>query len=233
MAASLFDIKVHATPKTAWIEHYRINMASGWNMQRYLIIKRTLDLVISLMALPFLLPVFLICAVLIKLDSKGSIFFVQERTGKHGRRFKMYKFRTMVQNAEELKKKLVATNADGELARPLKLDYDPRITRIGRILRKTSLDELPQILNILRGEMSFVGPRPTSFGLKSYSLWHTERLEVTPGITGFWQLSSRGDTDFDNWLRYDVLYIQRRCIMLDLEILFRTFSTVMMAKGAR
>jgi len=241
MTASIVDLNVRSAakealvaPQIAWIERYKVRNPGAQDVRLYLYLKRGLDILISVAALPFLLPLFLLCALLIKLDSPdGPIFFIQERTGKHGRRFKMYKFRTMVRNAEELKKKLVATNADGELTRPLKLDYDPRITRVGRILRKTSLDELPQIINILRGEMSFVGPRPTSFGLKSYSLWHTERLEVTPGLTGFWQLSSRGDTDFDNWLRYDVLYIQRRCLMLDLEILFRTFSSVLVAKGAR
>lgn len=234
MAVSIFDLTLNARHQTAWIERYSLRNSRNRNERNYLLIKRAIDIAICLAIMPVLLPVLAICAMLIKYDSPdGPVFFTQQRTGKHGRRFKMYKFRTMVPNAEELKKQLVATNADGELSRPLKLDHDPRITRLGRILRKTSLDELPQIINILRGEMSWVGPRPTSFGIKSYSLWHTERLEVTPGLTGFWQLCSRGDTDFDNWLRYDVLYIQRRCLMLDLEIIMRTFGSVKAGSGAR
>jgi lipopolysaccharide/colanic/teichoic acid biosynthesis glycosyltransferase len=233
MAASVFDLPRSYSQSKEWIDRYTVNTIDNWNERSYLMIKRVIDVAICIAIMPVLLPVFAICALLIKLDSPdGPIFFVQDRTGKHGRRFKMFKFRTMVRNAEELKKKLVATNADGELSRPMKLEKDPRITRVGAVLRKLSLDELPQIINILRGEMSWVGPRPTSFGLKSYLLWHTERLEVTPGLTGFWQVCSRGDTDFDSWLRYDVIYIQRRCLMLDMEIFLRTFITFA-GKGAR
>jgi lipopolysaccharide/colanic/teichoic acid biosynthesis glycosyltransferase len=234
MAISIIDRNLNVNRQMNWFERYtQVSGRQQRTIARYLRLKRALDILICLAAMPVLLPVLLLCAVLIKLDSpNGPVFFVQERTGKYGRRFKMFKFRTMVPNAEELKKKLFDVNADGELLRPLKLKNDPRITRIGRILRKTSLDELPQVLNILRGEMSWVGPRPTSFGLKSYALWHTERLEVTPGITGLWQLCSRGDTDFDSWLRYDVLYIQNRCLMLDVELLFRTAGSVFAGKGA-
>ena len=136
--------------------------------QAYFIAKRIMDLLLVLLILPLVLPVFGLCALLIKMeDPKAPILFVQQRTGKGGRRFSMYKFRTMVCNAEDLKCQLAALNEDGELTAPLKLDNDPRITRVGRILRKTSLDELPQLMNIIKGEMSLVGPRPTSFGLKS------------------------------------------------------------------
>lgn len=198
----------------------------------YLIVKRATDLLIILASLPLILPLFILCAILIKLeDPQGPVLFVQQRIGKGGRRFNMYKFRTMVPNAEELKKQMVPTNENGELAGPLKLSHDPRITRIGRILRKTSLDELPQIINIFRGEMSWVGPRPTSFGLKSYKLWHTVRLDVLPGITGLWQLYGRGDTDFDIWLYWDTLYIERQCMWLDLQILFRTVFAVLAQRG--
>ena len=233
MTTSVFERTVQTKGRLDWLNRYPTRH-SRLSMRWYLYSKRALDLMICIAVLPFLLPIFALCAVLIKLDSAdGPVFFVQERTGKNGRRFRMFKFRTMVANAEELKKQLVMTNEDGELARPMKLEHDPRITRVGRILRKTSLDELPQVLNVFLGEMSWVGPRPTSFGLKSYSLWHTERLDVTPGITGLWQLYSRGTTDFDSWLRFDIPYIQRRCLALDIEIIIRTFSAVFAGSGAR
>lgn len=203
------------------------------NNRLYPTMKRALDLVLAILAMPVLLPLFALIAFLIKLeDPRGSILFVQQRTGKGGQRFNMYKFRTMVPNAEELKKQLVQVNEDGELTAPLKLDYDPRITRIGRVLRKTSLDELPQVINIFKGEMSWVGPRPTSFGLKSYELWHTTRLDVVPGITGLWQLYGRGDVNFDTWLYWDSLYIERKCLWLDLQIILRTVLAVLERRGA-
>jgi lipopolysaccharide/colanic/teichoic acid biosynthesis glycosyltransferase len=115
----------------------------------------------------------------------------------------------------------------------LKLDPDPRITRIGRILRKTSLDELPQLLNVLRGDMSIVGPRPTSWGLSRYQLKHTERLNVRPGLTGLWQISARGNTDFDIWLQWDNAYIDKMSFFLDMQIFVRTIGKVLKRKGAR
>jgi lipopolysaccharide/colanic/teichoic acid biosynthesis glycosyltransferase len=155
---------------------------------------------------------------------------VQPRTGRGGRRFNMYKFRTMVTNAEELKIKYAHLN---ELASPdFKITNDPRVTRVGRILRKTSLDELPQVFNVLKGEMSLVGPRPTSFDVSTYSLWHTERLEVLPGITGLWQVSGRSEIDFDERLRLDIEYIERQCLLLDVKILFRTIKAIFSQRGA-
>jgi lipopolysaccharide/colanic/teichoic acid biosynthesis glycosyltransferase len=215
-----------------WLAHLGLDrpLLGG---QAYFIAKRIMDLLLVLLILPLALPVFGVCALLIKLeDPKAPILFVQQRTGKGGRRFSMYKFRTMVRNAEDLKHQLAALNEDGELTAPLKLDHDPRITRVGRILRKTSLDELPQLMNIIKGEMSLVGPRPTSFGLKSYRLWHTERLDVLPGITGLWQLYGRGDTDFDNWSFWDTLYIERQSLWLDIQILLRTAFAVLEQRGA-
>ncbi len=142
----------------------------------------------------------------------------------------MFKFRTMVQNAEELKKELAHLN---QLNWPdFKAADDPRITRVGAFLRKTSLDELPQLLNVIRGDMSLVGPRPTSFHANTYDLWHTERLEVVPGITGIWQVSGRSDVDFDERVRLDREYIRRQSIMLDLKILFLTISAVVLRRGA-
>ena len=142
----------------------------------------------------------------------------------------MYKFRTMVPNAEALKQQLMHLN---ELQWPdFKITNDPRITRIGRFLRKTSLDEVPQIINVLTGEMSLVGPRPTSFSAQTYKLWHTERLDVLPGLTGLWQVLGRASTEFDERLRLDIAYIEKRCLWLDFQILLRTVTAVVGQKGA-
>lgn len=196
----------------------------------YQIGKRIFDIVVSLLALPVLTPMILICAIAIWLDDPGPIFFRQLRTGKGGRRFEMYKFRTMVSNAEELKEKYAHLN---ELTWPdFKINDDPRVTRIGRFLRKSSLDELPQIFNVLMGNMSLVGPRPTSFDVNTYSLWHTERLEVLPGITGLWQVSGRSDVDFDERLLLDIEYIEHQSLWLDIKILLRTVLVVFNREGA-
>ena len=142
----------------------------------------------------------------------------------------MYKFRTMVKNAEELKAKYAHLN---ELSWPdFKITNDPRVTRVGGFLRKTSLDELPQLFNVLKGDMSLVGPRPTSFDVSTYSLWHTERLEVLPGITGLWQISGRSNLDFEERLRLDVEYIEKRSLALDIRILIGTVSAVFRREGA-
>jgi len=192
--------------------------------------KRVLDLTLCLLVLPTILPVIAICGLLIWLDNPGSVFFTQLRTGKGGKRFRMYKLRTMASNAEELKLKYAHLN---ELTWPdFKITNDPRVTRVGRILRKTSLDELPQIFNIIKGDMSWVGPRPTSFDVSTYSLWHTERLEVIPGLTGLWQVSGRSNLDFDDRLRLDIEYIERKSIRLDIQILFRTVSAIFTQRGA-
>lgn len=196
----------------------------------YKFAKRVLDITLCLLALPCILPVILLCAVLIYIDNPGPIFFKQLRTGKGGRRFKMYKLRTMATNAEELKLKYAHLN---ELTWPdFKITNDPRVTRVGRILRKTSLDELPQIFNIIKGDMSIVGPRPTSFDVSTYSLWHTERLEVQPGLTGLWQVSGRSDLDFDDRLRLDIEYIEKQSFWLDVKIIVRTFTSILTQKGA-
>ncbi|MCL4267310.1 MAG: sugar transferase [Anaerolineae bacterium] len=193
--------------------------------------KRIMDLTLVISSLIFVLPLLLLCALLIKIESPGGpVLFKQKRTGMGGQPFYMFKFRTMVPNAEEMKKELAHLN---ELQWPdFKITNDPRITRIGRILRKTSLDEMPQLLNVLRGEMSLVGPRPTSFLPETYRLWHTERLDVLPGITGLWQILGRGSMEFDERVRLDVAYIERRCLWLDFQILMRTFTAVLVQRGA-
>lgn len=192
--------------------------------------KRLLDLVLCLLALPLVLVLLAACALAIKLDSRGPVLFVQTRTGRGGRRFRMYKLRTMVDGADSLKARYAHLN---RLSFPdFKIVGDPRITRVGAVLRKTSLDELPQIFNVLKGDMSLVGPRPTSFGAETYSLWHTTRLEVQPGLTGLWQISGRNDLDFDDRLRLDIAYIRNRSLTLDLRILVRTLGAVTGGRGA-
>lgn len=198
--------------------------------KNYQLMKRIMDLALCLLVVPIILPVIALCGLLIWIDNPGPIFFKQLRTGKGGRRFRMYKLRTMATNAEELKLKYAHLN---ELTWPdFKITNDPRVTRVGRILRKTSLDELPQIFNIIKGDMSWVGPRPTSFDVSTYSLWHTERLEVLPGLTGLWQVSGRSDLDFDDRLRLDIEYIERQSLLLDLQILVQTFTVIFTQRGA-
>jgi lipopolysaccharide/colanic/teichoic acid biosynthesis glycosyltransferase len=191
---------------------------------------RFLDVLISLLVLPIVVPVLALCALAIRIDTPGAPFFQQQRTGRHGRRFGMYKLRTMVQNAGELKAQYAHLN---ELSWPdFKIKDDPRVTRVGRFLRRTSLDELPQIFNVLAGDMSLVGPRPTSFGADTYSLWHTARLEVKPGLTGLWQISGRSELQFDDRLRLDIAYIRSRCLKVDMLILLRTVGAVFSGRGA-
>ena len=199
--------------------------------QAYRLAKRCMDLFLVVVTLPLWLPLNGIIALLIRITSPGApVVFRQLRTGKGGRRFNMYKFRTMVHNAEELKAVYAHLN---ELQLPdFKITNDPRITPIGRFLRKTSLDELPQLFNVLRGEMSLVGPRPTSFGPETYQLWHTERLDVMPGMTGLWQIIGRAHLEFDDRLRLDIAYIERASIWMDINILIRTILAVFQQRGA-
>jgi lipopolysaccharide/colanic/teichoic acid biosynthesis glycosyltransferase len=215
----------------SWYEKFEPNQRF-FRGRAYFIVKRLLDLFFCVLALPIFLLVLIICSILIKLESPGGpIFFKQARTGRGGKRFWMYKFRTMVPNAEELKLQLMHLN---ELKWPdFKITNDPRVTQVGRILRKTSLDEVPQIINVLKGEMSLVGPRPTSFATNTYLLWQTKRLDVVPGITGLWQITGRAETEFDERLRLDIAYIERRSIWLDIIILIRTVSAVFSGRGAR
>jgi len=191
--------------------------------------KRVFDIALSAAALPFVLPVLLLVALAVRLDSPGPILFRQQRTGRHGTRFAMYKFRTMVRDAEAMKASLAHLNI---LPPPdFKIPNDPRITRVGGFLRKSSLDELPQFFNVLRGEMSLVGPRPTSFAPSTYAPWHTVRLEVRPGITGLWQVKGRNETTFDERLRMDIDYIRNRSLRTDIRIFLLTFLSVARRSG--
>jgi lipopolysaccharide/colanic/teichoic acid biosynthesis glycosyltransferase len=216
----------------SWFENFNPDdrLLKGRN---YFRAKRVFDLILVIGSMPFwLIFIFLVYLVIWISDPSAPVIFVQERTGKNGQRFRMYKFRTMVPNAEQLKSQLTSVANSGELTGPLKMKNDPRITKVGRILRKTSLDELPQLFNILRGEMSLVGPRPTSWRAKYYKIWHTERLDVLPGLTGLWQVCGRGSEDFDDWLRWDIRYLERQCLTLDIMILYKTFAAVFKRRGA-
>src|SRR5512132_2638565 len=198
--------------------------------RHHLAVKRLFDLVGGLLMLALALPLIALCALAIRLDSPGPVVFAQLRTGRDGRRFRMLKFRTMLANAEELKASLTHLNV---LPPPdFKIPHDPRITRVGRFLRATSLDELPQLVNVLRGEMSLVGPRPTSFPASSYDLWHTQRLDVRPGITGLWQVEGRNATSFDERLRLDARYIRHMSLRQDLVLLGRTVGAIVRRSGA-
>ena len=197
----------------------------------YTALKRIMDLILIILILPIAIPLLTICAVSIKIENIGApVIFSQTRTGRGGKLFKMYKFRTMVPNADDLKKQYAHLN---ELAWPdFKIKNDPRITKVGKFLRKTSLDELPQIYNILIGNMSIVGPRPTSFGPDTYDIWHTERFDVLPGVTGLWQIFGRGEAEFDEKLRLDILYVNKRCLRLDILLLLKTIPVIVSGKGS-
>jgi len=195
-----------------------------------LLIKTAFDYVTSAIGLVIILPLFLVISLCVKLTSKGPVFFKQDRCGLNGRRFQLLKFRTMVENAEELKGTLKAQN---EMTGPVfKITNDPRVTLAGRILRKLSLDELPQPINILRGEMSLVGPRPPiPSEVENYELWQMRRLSMKPGITCIWQVNGRNHVEFGEWMKMDLQYIDNWSIWLDLKLLLATVPAVLMATG--
>jgi len=213
-----------------WLNNFEPNRRV-FRGKAYGIAKRIMDLVLVIASMSFWLPLIAVVYLVIVVTSPGApAIFIQKRTGRNGKRFNLYKFRTMVPNAEELKQKYAYLN---ELQWPdFKIANDPRVTAIGRFLRKTSLDELPQLFNILKGEMSLVGPRPTSFGADTYQLWHTERLDVTPGLTGLWQIVGRASLEFDDRLRLDIAYIEKQCLLLDIIILYKTVMAVFTQRGA-
>jgi exopolysaccharide biosynthesis polyprenyl glycosylphosphotransferase len=193
-------------------------------------VKRAADFVLSLLALIFALPVMLAIAIAIRVESRGPVFYVSERIGKRGRVFQCFKFRTMVTNADQLRTNLDSLNErDGVL---FKVANDPRVTRFGRFLRKYSLDELPQFFNVLRGEMSLVGPRPPlAREVEKYKLEHLRRLEVLPGLTGLWQIEARQDASFDRYIALDTAYVENWSFWLDLKILARTAEVVVRGTG--
>lgn len=191
--------------------------------------KQALDFCGSLLLLVLLSPVFLVVAVLVKLDSGGPVFFFQNRCGKGGKEFRMLKYRTMVENAEALKRHL-PNEVDGPM---FKVTADPRVTRIGRHLRSLSLDELPQLVNVLRGEMSLVGPRPLAREeMRDNREWMEARLSVKPGVTGLWQVKGRESRRFRDWVVFDMDYVEHRSLLGDLKILLLTVPAVIRRRGA-
>jgi lipopolysaccharide/colanic/teichoic acid biosynthesis glycosyltransferase len=209
------------------------------------LIKRVMDIVGSVAGILFFCPLMVLIAILIRITSKGPVFFKQERIGKHGGKFVFLKFRSMYVNSDEsihknyveklIKGKIVNNgNGAGKGNGTYKMQADPRVTPLGKILRKASLDELPQLLNVLRGNMSLVGPRPPlPYEIEKYDLWHRTRiLEVKPGITGLWQVNGRSSTTFDEMVRLDIRYIQNWSLFLDLKILLMTPWAALSGKGA-
>jgi len=196
-----------------------------------LLVKRAIDIILSLCVILVGLPFFIIIAILIKCDSKGPVFFKQKRSGLRGRIFEVYKFRTMVVNAEQLKKQLEDKN---EMTGPVfKMTNDPRITRMGRILRKTGIDEFPQFLNVFLGDMSIVGPRPPlPAEVAQYERWQMRRLAMKPGITCIWQVApNRNSISFEDWMKMDMEYIDNWSLTLDFVLMFKTAATILRADG--
>ena len=192
----------------------------------YSVTKRLIDIVGSLCGIILLSPLFLIVAILIKLeDPKGKVFFAQERNGRYPKTFKMYKFRSMVHNAEDLLKDLMDRN---EQTGPVfKINDDPRITKVGKFIRKTSIDELPQLFNVLKGDMSLVGPRPPiPHEVEQYNSYQMQRLAVKPGLTCIWQVSGRNNIGFDEWVEMDIEYIKTRNLWLDIKLIFKTVGVL-------
>jgi exopolysaccharide biosynthesis polyprenyl glycosylphosphotransferase len=205
-------------------------------------LKRALDVLLAGLALAVVSPVFLLFAILIKRSSPGPVFFVQERLGRDGRPFKFYKFRSMVHNSDDTIHRqfaamFIAGDESGCAAsnsgeKVFKLKRDPRITPIGAFLRRTSLDELPQLINIVKGEMSLVGPRPPiAYEIENYQPWHMERLKAVPGLTGLWQVSGRSSVSFDEMVRLDIRYINEWSFTRDLAIIAKTIPVVLRGTG--
>ena len=205
------------------------------------ILKRTFDLIFAALAITLLFPLWLLIALLIKLDSKGPVFYTQERVGMDGRLFLLYKFRTMKAGADselhrEYQRAFIAGRAEANLGNDTQPTYkllaDPRITRIGKILRRISLDEVPQLLNILAGDMSLVGPRPPiPYEVEAYELWHRKRLDMKPGVTGLWQVSGRNRLPFEEMVRLDLFYIENWSLLLDIKIILRTGFVMLGGEG--
>jgi exopolysaccharide biosynthesis polyprenyl glycosylphosphotransferase len=207
-----------------------LSLISGPDRVLGLAAKRGLDIVGSAGMLLFLAPLFGLLAVIVKLDSGGSVFFAQERVGLQGRPFRVVKFRSMSPDAEERLEDLRELNTIHGHA--FKLERDPRVTRVGRFLRRSSLDELPQLWNVLRGDMSLVGPRPPlRYEVDKYDIWHRRRLSMKPGMTGLWQIGGRRDPEFDRWVEKDLEYIDKWSFWLDLKIIARTVPAVITGQG--
>jgi len=232
VAVDLFNFKIGKLQATdlGGIPLMRLETTPGLPWQ--LFIKRACDTIVSLGALIVLAPVLLLVAIAIKLGSPGPIFFEQERNGMNGRKFTLLKFRSMVVGAEKMQEELLTLNEmDGPV---FKIKNDPRMTKIGGFLRRTSLDELPQLINVLKGDMSLVGPRPPIPGeVINYETWQRRRLSMRPGLTCFWQISGRNEVGFEEWMKLDLEYIDNWSLWLDFKILLKTIPVVLFGTGAR
>lgn len=208
-----------------------IESESSMEFSLYEVIKRLIDIACSFLGVILLSPLFIIIAIIIKITSKGPVFFSQKRVGKNGKEFNMYKFRSMVVNAEELKEKLAAQN---EMSGPMfKMKDDPRVTKVGKFIRKTSIDELPQLWNVLKGDMSLVGPRPSlPKEVAQFEDWMYRRLEVKPGLTCYWQVSGRNNIDFEDWMKLDIKYVDERSTWIDIKLIFKTVFVLFGDKNA-
>jgi lipopolysaccharide/colanic/teichoic acid biosynthesis glycosyltransferase len=211
--------------------HRPAPVAGSASRSWYPSLKRVLDVVAAALLLACLLPLFLVVALLIKLDSRGSVFYRQQRVGLGGRTFRMYKFRSMQPGADRQLVHLLPRNeTDGLL---FKLRCDPRVTRVGKVLRRLSIDELPQLINVILGDMSLVGPRPPlPREVEKYDAWQHRRLDVLPGLTGLWQVSGRSDLSFDDGMALDLQYVTERSLLLDLIIIARTIPAILRCRGA-
>lgn len=194
-------------------------------------IKRGIDVIVALLAIVLFAPVFLVTALAIYIEDGAPVFFIQERNGLHGKIFRMYKFRSMCRDAAKIHQSLLAQN---ELDGPaFKMKDDPRLTRVGKFIRKTSIDELPQLLNILKGEMSIVGPRPLpTYETAELNEYQRQRMNVKPGLTCYWQCSGRNDIPFGEWMEMDMKYIEDESIFTDARIMVKTVASVITGKGA-
>jgi exopolysaccharide biosynthesis polyprenyl glycosylphosphotransferase len=229
--SDLFDLKI-AKSQVDRLDNVPILTLHSAPLDQWpLLVKRFIDLSLSIILLIFLSPIFLLIAIMVKIDSKGPVFFIQERMGLNKRKFKLLKFRTMVVNAEKLRDRLERLN---EISGPVfKIRDDPRVTRIGKWLRRTSIDELPQLINVLKGDMSLVGPRPPiQSEMEQYQWKDRRRLSMKPGITCLWQINGRSNIPFDKWMELDKEYIDNWSLWLDLKILAKTIPTVIRHSGA-
>ena len=198
----------------------------------YLIVKRTIDILGALIGLVLLSPIFLIVAIAIKLDSRGPIIFGHTRKGLHGKDIKVYKFRTMYENSQEIFNNFTKEQKE-EFYKNFKLENDPRVTKIGDFLRRTSIDELPQLINILNGSMSIVGPRPiVQKEIDLYGDYANKLFSVVPGLTGYWQANGRSDTTYEERIKMDMYYIDNRGFWFDFKIIIKTFGSVLKGEGA-
>ena len=202
-------------------------------VKAYDFIKRGIDIIIGTIGIIICLPFFIIIAILIKIDSKGPVFFKHKRIGKNGKDLYIYKFRTMIDNAEDAIKNFTPEQKK-EFEANYKLEDDPRVTRVGKILRKTSIDELPQIINILKGEMAIIGPRPiVKKELEKYGKNKNRFLSVAPGLTGYWAANGRSDVSYEERMAMELYYVDNRSLLLDLKIFFKTIGSVLTGRGAR